>query len=149
MILTNKKAALISPILGSIILTLMSLLYSFCLLDYTNYKINNFFNSIINILYLLPTLLIIFSFISYSLSFSLGFIIYKINNYLNLSQGFFWFFSFLFSLLISLLFFDNKNLVKSIFIVISLIMMGTFNSSLFSVLTGKVKIKNDTKGTGT
>lgn len=141
------KKSLLSPILGGVILTLISFLYILI----TNYSqdLNQYTNSLFYSIKIVPLLFFIMCFISYSLSVPIGYIIFtQMTKHLK-SEKFFvnlcLMSGFLISLVISFIdYYHFQSILKSFFIVTGLSLMATANANYFLILAGHLKIKETT-----
>lgn len=147
-----KKAAYKSPILGSLFLTLLSIVY-ICIFVLSSD--NTLSNNIIAVINIIPILFIFFSIISYIISIPVGFFLYREMERNLREYKFFINFSlligFILSLVIALIDYSlHYTLAKCFFIVIGISLMATMNANYFLVLARIIKIKEikneETKG---
>lgn len=140
------KSALISPLLGAVILTVISMIY----LIVSNISLNGqeLVNFSLGVGKIFPILLCIFIGISYILSIPIGYKIYLDFNKNLRTENFFIKISlivgFLISLIIALIDYQFHNtIMKSFFIMLGITFMATANASYFMVLSGHINTKSN------
>jgi len=142
-----KSALFKSPIIGTFMLLIISLIYF--LIYLVNYdSFTSVISQLIDLLKLIPLLTIYFVLISFTFSIPTNFFLYKhmLNNFrtekfvINMAM----FIGFILSIFIAILEYHyHQILAKSFFIVIGFSMMATINSVYFLVLSGIIKIKEN------
>lgn len=148
---TIFKAVLKSPLIGSLISLFLFFIYYILALMFksNNQEITSiayWITSVWSFIKITPIVFICFSIVSYIVSIPFGIILYKLQNKYCFSEGYFWFYSFAIGLILGLVFglincYYENNIGKTILITLSFSFGALFNSSLFSVLTGKIPEK--------
>lgn len=137
---TIKKSALLAPILGSIISTVIWFSYSIISIGFNDKytEVTQWINLLLNAIKIIPLLFIIFLLFLYVCEYSIGLLLYKCKVKYKISQLIFYFYSFMISIIIGLVLgyvlFKNND-VKYILTVFSIGLSGVFTSSLFIVLS--------------
>lgn len=133
----------LSPLLGSLIATILMIIYAAI---ESSIKLEN----IIDLISIFPITFFILSFISYAVSIPVGLLLIKQRNNRLWSDGFFIFISAIVGLILGLVFsvisFNmGASILKTIFIFIAFFMAGTFNGSFYITLEKEVNKSNNKK----
>lgn len=141
-----KKAAIVSPLLGAVILTIFSVIY--IIIANFPQNLNEVSSLIMGLMNTIPIILILLIIFSYVLSLPIGFLLYREFERNLRTEKFFIKMSlaigFIVSILFSLIDYQiSHTLAKSFFIVIAITVMATANASYFMVLSEHIKIKEN------
>ena len=148
-----KKAAILSPLLGSVILTIFSVIY--IIIANFPQNSNEITQLILGLINTIPMIIVLLIILSYTLSLPIGFLLYRefernlrtAKFFINMSLVA----GFIISILVSIVDYQmSHTLAKSFFIVIAITVMATGNASYFMVLSEHIKIneKNNEKTNG-
>ena len=131
---------ILSPLLGSLIATIIMIVYL---------AIKNSFTDFFSIIEILPLIFIVFSMFSYFFSIPIGKYLINKKNIWMWSDGYFMFVSFIYSTIIGFAFFGinlylEENLIKAIIILCCFSLGGLFNASFYIGIIKELK-KNEQK----